>query len=471
MSTKINTLELYVKGVQAYPNNMQKTELESVLGFWPEDLDDSTILADRLKSRPTNCLNYEILHDYHMHDSVADTGWYDYWNVGTDRIPADTLIYWPEFTSAQLSSLTEKYDLGGPNCIEYPNVIDLSKGVVDLHAPADNYTYEWHYNWGSNGGVVDVLENFGHTLGLNGNRCKVLRFNNQQIPHYYNEASSVLTDNIGSEYRWMFYNCKNLERIEGLNLSGFSMEHSNQWGWPFDTTAELEGLEKYFMNCKNLTTFTNVTWPRYANYYPGFSGPCYAYMFYNCRSLPDNQFPTMNFVGTGHVFVWDDTQQTDVLTTLKINCEYIYYGCEKMTTQHIPTSYLSNVDNLTGAFAYSGITSLEIPTGLDSTSKLPYMIQGCKDLTQLIIRSTDLYGDKSQHWDVHIYGKDGLAYSSLLSNILFNPNDVNLLNENLAIYVPDAELQEWINMHATTGVTETDQRITDIFHGLSELSE
>ena len=465
MSTKINTLELYVKGVQAYPNNMQKTELENVLGFWPADLDDSAILAERLKTRPTNCLNYDLLYDYHMHDGVADTGWYDYWNGGTDKIISDTLIYWPQFTSNELSASNEKWDLGGQNCIEYPNVIDLSKGIVDLFNPTEGVAYEWHWNWGIGGGYEYVQEHYNHTLGLNFNKCDHITLNGQTIPHRWDENLADYSNNIAPEYRWMFMGCTRLKTITGLNLSNIDMTHTNQYINPADCTYEFEGLEKYFMNCENLTTFTNVIWPTYYNQNK-FTGPCYGFMFYNCRSLPDNQFPTIDFAVGGWINIWDG--EKDVLTQLGINCEDIFYGCKNLTSQHITVSSLSNVNNLKGAYAYSGIQSIELPNNMPSDTRLIYMIQGCSDLTQLIIRTEGLCGDREGWWET-VYGKDVVI--GMDKNYLFNPSDVDLLNENLAIYVPDSELQDWKDMHATTGESDIDQRIVDMFHGLSELSE
>lgn len=470
MSTKINTLELYVKGVQAYPNNMQKTELESVLGFWPEDLDDSAILAERLKTRPTNCLNYNLMHDYYMLTPfIPADGWHDYWNVTNENIPTNTLIYWPEFTNTQLSSLTGKYDLGGPNCIEYPNIIDLSKGIVDLYAPAENQTYEWHWNWDVLcGGNSFVQDHFGHQLGLNFNKCDVLKFNGNQIPHAWSEELADYSTNISTEYRWMFQGCTRLREIDNLNLSGFDMTHTNTLTLPTDDRSGMQGLEKYFMNCENLKILQNITWPTYNNA-SKFTGPCYSYMFYNCRSLPNNQFPTMDFAVAGQINSWDGEQ--DVTGQLYTNCEYIFYGCEKMTTQHITLNSLSNINNLTMAYAYSGITSLELPNNMNEYTRIPWIIQGCKDLLQLIIRTEGLAGDKSSYWEQTVRGKDAYDWQYVINqNQLFKPSDVNMLNAHLAIYVPDSELQDWIDMHANTGESDIDQRVSDMFHGLSELS-
>ena len=459
MSTKINTLELYVKGVQAYPNNMQKTELENVLGFWPADLDDSAILAEKVKARPTNCLNYNLLYDYHMHDGVADTGWYDYWNSGSDRVSSDTLIFWPQFTSNELSALNEKWDLGGQNCIEYPNTIDLRKGIVDLYSPDEGVNFEWHYNWNENHGWGYVMDHYNHLLGLNYNKCYSLKFDGNSIPHLWDENLADYSNYVAPEYRWMFEGCSNLHRIEGLNLSGFDMTFEDHWTNPFDGVTKLFGFEKYFMNCENLTTFTNVTWPQY------FTGPCYGLMFYNCRSLPDNQFPTMTLSLPGHQLDWSTGEE--VLIECHTNCNYMFYGCKLLQHNPIVTSTLQYVDYLKAAFAYTGIQTLELPANMSTNTRLCWIIQGCSALTQFIIRTEGLLSLSGNMYE-DMYGPERIQ---LDRNYLFNPSDVDLLNENLAIYVPDSELQDWKDMHANTGESDIDQRIVDMFHGLSELSE
>ena len=454
MSTKINTLELYVNGKEVYPNLNTATPLEKTIGYTPKCFTDSTTLAQRIKEHPTNIMNRNLRSEL----DPAVQG-YDYW-YNLDN----TLIFWPILTSAQLSNISEPYDIGGPDCVSYPNTIDLSQGIIDLYNPlvprvwpSTGVGYEWHYNWHTlSSGKDYVLGHYGHTLGLNFNKCDTLQFSGTM--NTFVNAFDSTKDYAPPYYRWMFQGCDQLTTIVGLNLTGFDMTHTNAYQNPTDNLDKLLGLERYFMNCESLTTFTNVTWPQQ------FTGPCYGYMFYNCRSLPDNQFPTMAFTLAGNI---DDGQGGTV--PLGTNCEYIFYGCKNLTSQHIPTSSLQYVSNLRSAYEYSGVQSIELPANMNTNTNLSLMIEGCSELTQLIIRTEGLIEYKDIWYPDEIEPNNEGGWSGY--NRLFISGNVDLLNENLAIYVPDSELQDWIDVHANTGESDIDQRISDMFHGLSELSE
>lgn len=215
---------------------------------------------------------------------------------------------------------------------------------------------------------------------------------------YLNKAIEELTFNNGIDGEltigsYAFYECSNLSKIvlpNGLKTIGTYAFYNCNLLSEIVIPNTVEFIpQKTFYNCKSLSivTFEDGTIP--LEFGDGSSvsdsyGPTYYYgPFTNCDSLETLILPERLTIIGKYAFAGMDNIKTVYIpsTTTKIG-DYAFYYCSGLTN----LTFAENMPDLVigaYAFAYSGITSLTLPKGLQVISSGAF--QRCESIQSVVI--------------------------------------------------------------------------------------
>ena len=190
----------------------------------------------------------------------------------------------------------------------------------------------------------------------------------------YSTISELPQLNLGYGYEdgsYMFYNCRELVRIENINskegsyLTNTSNMFTRCWklkSLPLLDTSNVNNMEFMFSGCQSLTTIPQLDTSNVTNM---------STMFYDCTSL--KTIPLLNTSNVTNMYTMFEGCKSlttiPLLDTSKVNTMYgMFLGCKSLT--NIPQLDTSNVTNM--GYMFINCESLTTIPQLD-TSNVTYM--------------------------------------------------------------------------------------------------
>ena len=257
---------------------------------------------------------------------------------------------------------------------------------------------------------------------------------------YFNPIETINDINMTK----MFYNCRNLEKINWLNNNGNNYNGYNNYFMPND-------MSYMFYNCKSLTSLD-------LNKFRTNNVQYMSYMLYNCSSLNSFSKLTNKFNNTNIINMRGLFQNCKSIETLDLTNFYtpnveimwdMFNGCNSLINLIIPNFDTSKVIDMQSMF--SGCKNLvSLNLSHFNTTNVIYinqMFENCENLK--ILNLSQLTSDKFSSMYRMFYNCKNLEYLNIF----------NLIEDELTI----TEMFEKTNNHITICIKEK-ENIPNIYY-------
>ena len=257
---------------------------------------------------------------------------------------------------------------------------------------------------------------------------------------YFNPIETINDINMTK----MFYNCRNLEKINWLNNNGNNYNGYNNYFMPND-------MSYMFYNCKSLTSLD-------LNKFRTNNVQYMSYMLYNCSSLNSFSKLTNKFNNTNIINMRGLFQNCKSIETLDLTNFYtpnveimwdMFNGCNSLINLIIPNFDTSKVIDMQSMF--SGCKNLvSLNLSHFNTTNVIYinqMFENCENLK--ILNLSQLTSDKFSSMYRMFYNCKNLEYLNIF----------NLIEDELTI----TEMFEKTNNHITICIKEK-ENIPNIYN-------